>query len=244
MTGKKYLKTILIFTGICICATVVSSFIVSKSAQKLPDKLVVLTFDDAIATQYSVVMPLLKKYGFGATFFICEFPPDFADKSKYMSWEQITSLSNAGFEIANHTKSHTQVSNYGDNMAEKFAADLDSIEKRCAQYRIPKPLNFAYPSYTTNPVASRVLREKGYRFARTGGERTWKPASDDPMLVPSFNAHGNDSAKVFADIDQAKQGEIVVLTLHGVPDKVHDWVNLEPRLFERYLQYMKKRAVL
>jgi len=38
----------------------------------IPDKLVVLTFDDSKASHYTVVRPLLKKYGFGATFFITE----------------------------------------------------------------------------------------------------------------------------------------------------------------------------
>src|SRR5262249_2878588 len=35
--------------------------------QPIPDKLVVLTFDDSVASHYSVVRPLLKQYGFGAT---------------------------------------------------------------------------------------------------------------------------------------------------------------------------------
>ena len=37
--------------------------------QAIPDKLVVLTFDDAIISHYTNVAPLLKKYKFGATFF-------------------------------------------------------------------------------------------------------------------------------------------------------------------------------
>ena len=40
----------------------------------IPEKLVVLTFDDAPASQYDIVAPLLQEYGFGATFFVCEFP--------------------------------------------------------------------------------------------------------------------------------------------------------------------------
>ena len=52
---------------------------IDSQAQKIvkkaiPDKLVVLTFDDAPASQYSIAAPLLKKYGFNATFFVCEFP--------------------------------------------------------------------------------------------------------------------------------------------------------------------------
>lgn len=63
----------------------------------IPDKLVVLTFDDAVVSQATFVAPLLKKYGFGGTFFVCEFPPNFEDKTKYMSWAQIRELSKKGF---------------------------------------------------------------------------------------------------------------------------------------------------
>ena len=60
---------------------------------KVPDKLVVLTFDDAVLSHYTNVAPLLKKYKFGATFFIAEFlKPAFSDKSLYMSWDQIGRL--------------------------------------------------------------------------------------------------------------------------------------------------------
>jgi peptidoglycan/xylan/chitin deacetylase (PgdA/CDA1 family) len=43
-----------------------------EALEAVPDKLVVLTFDDSVASHYTVVRPLLKRYGFGATFFITE----------------------------------------------------------------------------------------------------------------------------------------------------------------------------
>ena len=39
-----------------------------------PDKLVVLTFDDSKASHYFNVRLLLKRYGFGATFFVGRMP--------------------------------------------------------------------------------------------------------------------------------------------------------------------------
>ena len=46
---------------------------------------IVLTFDDLVASHATFVAPLLKKYGFGATFFITE-GFDFAkDKKNYMT---------------------------------------------------------------------------------------------------------------------------------------------------------------
>ena len=38
----------------------------------VPDKVVVLTFDDSSASHHAVARPLLKRLGFGATFFITE----------------------------------------------------------------------------------------------------------------------------------------------------------------------------
>ena len=41
-------------------------------AARIPDGLVVLTFDDSVASHATYVAPLLKKHGFGATFYITE----------------------------------------------------------------------------------------------------------------------------------------------------------------------------
>ena len=40
--------------------------------EPIPDRLVVLTFDDSSKSHFTVVRPILKKHGFGATFFITE----------------------------------------------------------------------------------------------------------------------------------------------------------------------------
>ena len=72
-------------------------------------KIVVLTFDDATTSHYSEVAPFLKQYNFNATFFVCEFPPNYLDSDKYMNWRQIKELDNKDFEVVNHTKSHAAV---------------------------------------------------------------------------------------------------------------------------------------
>ena len=66
----------------------------------------VLTFDDSKASHYTVVRPLLKKYGFGATFFITEGFTFRTNKEDYLTWEQIAELHRDGFEIGNHTRDH------------------------------------------------------------------------------------------------------------------------------------------
>ncbi len=204
----------------------------------IPDKLVVLTFDDAAVSHATVVAPLLKKFGFGGTFFVCEFGPDFDDKAKYMSWEQIAGLDAAGLEVASHTRSHKHTSAMAPG---EFEQELQWVERRCGELGMGRPRAFAYPAYVHSAEDVRTLRERGYEFARVGDSRAYDPAVDDPLLIPSFSTTGGDeraAQRVFSALRQARDGKIVVLTIHGVPDVAHPQVTTSPELFERYLQFL------
>lgn len=202
----------------------------------VPDRLVVLTFDDAALSHAAYVAPLLKKYGFGATFFVCEFrEPPFADKSKYLSWAQIGELHRQGFEVGSHMLTHRHVNKLTES---ELVAELDSVESRCRAQHIARPVTFAYPGYDTSARALAVLRHQGYRLARTGGDRPYNPATDDPLLIPSYTTLATNRPQILDALTQAKDGRIVVLTIHGVPDLAHDWVTTPPALFEEYLKYL------
>lgn len=203
----------------------------------IPDKLVVLTFDDAVLSHYTNVALILKKYHFGATFFITEFvEPSFSDKTKYMSWEQIGELGKMGFEIGNHTHHHTHV-NKMDSL--RFVQELKYIEDESKKVGVTsKMVSFAYPGYDTAPSAISVLKSKGYEFARIGGGKAYNRLKDHPLLIPSFSTSGNNSTEIYAAFDQAKDGNIVVLTIHGVPDEAHPWVNTPLDLFTAYMNYL------
>jgi peptidoglycan/xylan/chitin deacetylase (PgdA/CDA1 family) len=206
---------------------------------KIPDKLVVLTFDDAPLSHFTNVAPLLKKYGFGATFFVCEFPGVFGNTNQSMNWEQIRDLQQMGFEIGSHTHTHKHVNQMRPGELDE---ELGYIERRCAAVGIPRPVSFAYPAYIATPEAVRVLAERHYLFARGGESRAYDPAHDDPRLIPSFSSSGSDeksAARVLDAFRQAHDGKIVVLTVHGVPDIAHPNVNTSPELFERYLRFLK-----
>ena len=204
----------------------------------VPDKVVVLTFDDASASHHAVARPLLKRLGFGATFFITEGFTFRTNKRDYLTWEQIAELHRDGFEIGNHTRAHKGVN--GQKPAE-IAADLEHIEKRCVEHGIPVPTTFSYPGYATSPAATTVLRERGYRFARAGGARVFDPAKDDPLTLPqAFDGKPASTLEQFkAAIAQAREGKIAVITFHGVPDIRHPWVNTTPEQFEAYMSALK-----
>jgi peptidoglycan/xylan/chitin deacetylase (PgdA/CDA1 family) len=201
----------------------------------IDDKIVVFTFDDASASHYSVVAPLLKQYNFNATFFVCEFPPNYLDSTKYMNWRQIKELNNWGFEVANHTKSHAAV---GKLSKDDFLSQLNYIEAKCDSLGIERPINFAYPGYNLTPTSLKVLELEGYKFARAGGGRTYNPLQDHPLLLPSWAPNADNKKEIFDAINLAKNGNITIVTFHGVPDVEHPWVNTPLSLFKEYLVYL------
>src|ERR671912_2070877 len=95
---------------LCVAACLLTITAAMAQLERIPDKLVVLTFDDSKASHYSVVRPILKKYGFGATFFITEGFSFATNKEDYLTWRQIAELHQDGFEIGNHTRDHKGVS--------------------------------------------------------------------------------------------------------------------------------------
>lgn len=200
-------------------------------------KTVVLSFDDASHSHYSVVPAMLKKYGFGATFYICEFPPDFADSSKYMNWRQIKTLSDMGYEIGNHTWHHAAVNTLTDSAKE---SEVNYIDLQCQKYGIPKPTSFCYPGYVTDNAIFPVLKRHGYLTARAGGDRPWEPKTDNPYLVPCYTINGttNKPLYFYDALARATKDNVIVFCIHGVPDNAHSWVDTKPEVFAVYLKYL------
>lgn len=218
-----------------------------QALEKIPEKLVVLTFDDSSKSHYTVVRPLLLKYGFGATFFITEGWDFSSNKKDYMSWDEIRQLHQDGFDIGNHTKDHLAIT---DATFDRLSEQLTSIEQRCDEYGIPKPVTFAWPGNARTPKAFPILREHGILFARRGGEPefpyeqgrgvAFSPGEDHPFLLPSAgDARPNWELEDFVRaVKQAKEGRIAILQFHGVPDTAHSWVSSSVDRFEGYLRYL------
>ncbi len=79
------------------------------SGRPLSDKPVMLSFDDNVDNQYTSAVPLLKKYGFNATFFVMTVT---IDKENFMTSEQLKELDREGFDIQPHTWDHRMITEY------------------------------------------------------------------------------------------------------------------------------------
>lgn len=217
--------------------------------EPIPDRLVVLTFDDSSKSHFTIVRPLLLKYGFGATFFITEGWDFATNKKDYMTWDEIEQLHRDGFDIGNHTRDHLAIH---EGNVDKLSEQLQAIEARCAERGIPKPVTFAWPGNARTPAAFGVLREHGIWFARRGGEPEYPYAQgrgvsvelglDHPYLLPSAgDARPTwELDDLVRSVSQARDGKVSILQFHGVPDTAHAWVSSPEERFESYLRYLAK----
>jgi peptidoglycan/xylan/chitin deacetylase (PgdA/CDA1 family) len=218
---------------------------------QFPDKLIVLTFDDSCKSDVNFAAPLLKSYGFGATFFATEGFRRAEDwDKKYLDWADIQKIHNMGFEIGNHTRRHPSVKGLSE---EEFRQELEHIEERCREHSIPRPTSFCYPTFSFDHKSAEVLSGKGYLFARRGvspefpdlgkGARgpAYDPDKNHPLLTPCTGYSGPNWG--FEDfvwaVKQARDNRIAVLTFHGVPDLDHPWVHTEPAVFKTYMDYLR-----
>ena len=206
----------------------------THAAPAVPDKLIVLTFDDSSASHYAVARPVLKRYGFGATFFITEGFTFAKNKTDYMTWAQIAELHRDGFEIGNHTRDHLSIT---EKTVPRLAEQLAVIADRCREHGIPAPVSFAWPGNKFHVAALPILQAAGIRFARRGGEPeipysigggvAYEPGLDHPLLIPTTG----DARPTWTlenlqrAVAMARNGRIAVLQFHGYSGHSGDWLD-------------------
>lgn len=225
--------------------------VASSAPQPVPEKLVVLTFDDAVKSHRTFVAPLLKELGFSATFFVTHKWMD--DRTNFMTWDEIGEIHQMGFEIGNHSWTHSDFSQ--PKNAARLAGELFLVDRELGQTKakVPRPISFAYCGNTFGPEAVQRLTELGYRFARRGEQpearygtldigATYDPKRHHPLLIPTTgDAYPNWSLEHFTNVvARATNGQIVVLQFHGVPDVAHPWVHTPPERFREYMAYLKE----
>jgi peptidoglycan/xylan/chitin deacetylase (PgdA/CDA1 family) len=127
---------------------------------KVPERPVVLTFDDGSGDFHTRVMPLLHQYGFTATLFMTTGWVGLGDKTRRMLyWHEIAEAARAGIEIGSHTSTHPQLDQVpADLLREELSASKSLLEDRIG---MPVP-GLAYPFGYSNGKVRQMAREVGY----------------------------------------------------------------------------------
>ena len=135
----------------------------------VPDKAIILTFDDGYENFYQNAYPELIKRGMKAVSYIIVNDIGGGD---YMTESQIAEISNNGIEIGSHTLSHPDLAISSDTKARKEIFDSKtSLEKMTGK----KVISLCYPSGKYTATTEALTKEAGYNFAVTtnGGITTF-----------------------------------------------------------------------
>jgi peptidoglycan/xylan/chitin deacetylase (PgdA/CDA1 family) len=159
----------------------------------LPEKPIILTFDDGYEDNYTNAYPLLKKYGFVGTFFIVTEPVD-KGRAGYMSWAQIEIMSSGGMEIGSHSYTHPDLR--GKSVDYIIWQALGS--KEAIEARIQQPVHFfSYPSGRYDQQVVNVLHSADFWGAVTIETGTYQ-SSWRPFELQRIRVQGSDNLKTFA----------------------------------------------
>lgn len=157
------------------------------SGKPLPQKPVLLAFDDGWEMQYRNAFPLLQKYGFTAAFFIFT---NAIGHEKFLSRKEIIEMDLAGMTIGGHSKTHPYLFDVNDEA--KLRAEFFE-SKAILEAMLLHPLYaFSYPFGQADGRMVSLAREAGYTFARTIREGTVHTADDllalkSVLMTNSFN---------------------------------------------------------
>jgi len=155
--------------------------------KSLPEKPVMITFDDSRTEHAAIAAPLLEKYGFRGVFFIMTIT---YNKKNYMTTDEIAQLSKAGHTIGLHTWDHTMVSKFKDStdwqkQIVQPKLKLESIVGHPIEY-------FAYPNGVFNHEGALGL-SKHFKlsFILASKRDSMVPLQTvRRMIVPDWTAEG------------------------------------------------------
>jgi peptidoglycan/xylan/chitin deacetylase (PgdA/CDA1 family) len=131
-----------------------------KSGNALPEKPVMITFDDGYLDNYTIAYPILKKYGQRAVFFL--IAGYIGTDSRFMNWQQVREMSDNGMVIQSHTINHVNLTKLSPDEAYQELTE----SKRVLEEEVGKPVRFlAYPTGAVDKTTAQLVKKAGYRAA-------------------------------------------------------------------------------
>ncbi|MFQ6133229.1 MAG: polysaccharide deacetylase family protein [Armatimonadota bacterium] len=167
--------------------------------EDLPEKPIIITFDDGLRSVYTQARPLLQKHGFTATLFLIAGSVGGEDS---LTWDQVRRLHAAGYEIGSHTLTHAMLtrrregeseSDWRRRLGKELADSKAKIEAEIGDTIVA----LAYPNGLYDDFAVvNAVREAGYTAALTI-DRGPADQHSHPLLLPRQQVIGVNSMERF-----------------------------------------------
>jgi peptidoglycan/xylan/chitin deacetylase (PgdA/CDA1 family) len=133
---------------------------------------VTLTFDDGCETDLLVAAPILKEFGFHATFYVTA---GLIGRDGYLSAQQVRELRSLGFEIGCHSMTHAYLPDLAENeLHQEIAGAKEKLEQMLGQ-----PVeHFSCPGGRFDQRVKEFARKAGYRTLATSNTHANSESSD------------------------------------------------------------------
>lgn len=165
-----------------------------QTGAPLPDKPIILTFDDGYDDSYLNVYPTLKEYHFVGTFFIIAAPTNYGSPG-YVRWEQILEMYNNGMEIGGHSLTHRY--NLGATRNSTQDVEIKQAHQLMVEHLPGWTPIFSYPSGSYNQYSLNLLKSLGYIAAVTTKQGALQK-SDEPLELRRIRVRGEWGINQFA----------------------------------------------
>lgn len=160
----------------------------------LPDKPIMITFDDGYLSNYIYAYPILKKLGIKATIFVITDRRGKAlSINPHFSWNQAKEMVDSGIiDIQSHTHSHQVSTTLTD---EALIYEL-TVSKRLVERYTGKKCNvLAFPNGIAEARELEAAKRAGYKIINLVGERGSNRKGDDLATMKRITVFGKWSAQ-------------------------------------------------
>lgn len=151
-----------------------------KGKQQLPEKPIILTFDDGYEDNWRVVLPMLEERGMKAAFYMVT---NKIGQPGYLTWDNLFDLERHGMEIGGHTANHLPLT----TLSPEQQRDELRLSKLMLEWRGLKTIySFSYPNGAYDDGIAAMLEEEKYLTAVTG-EAGLNTLTTNPYLLRRVN---------------------------------------------------------
>ncbi|MEU3188489.1 polysaccharide deacetylase family protein [Streptomyces sp. NPDC006923] len=135
-----------------------------RTGAPLPDRPVLITFDDGYEGVHRYALPVLASLGFAATLFVSTgwlrgAYDEGGAQDTMLDWEQVRELSAAGTEIGGHSHTHPQLDQL-DNR--RLGHEIRHCREILAAELGAPPVSFAYPYGYSSRRVRHAVRAAGF----------------------------------------------------------------------------------
>ena len=151
-----------------------------KGKQELPEKPIILSFDDGYEDNYRVILPMLEERGMKAVFYVVT---NDIGLPGYMTWDNLFDMERRGMEIGSHTANHIPLT---ELPPEKQRDEL-RLSKLMLEWKGMKTIySFSYPNGAYDAGIVAMLQEEEYLTAVTG-DAGLNDRATNPYLLRRVN---------------------------------------------------------